>query len=164
MEKLFQIKSTFSKFISKQPVSLVVFQNPPLKSPCRSPLHVSIIPKEARRKQHKSGSFIAKEPTSPKVSCMGQVQCKKKKRKTKKHKRDQQPPVENNDFVLRCPEKKFMLWISKESGEGKKQDGKALVLEEKGLDTMKVPTLDMMKKFTSGRGSLYDFDATLAER
>lgn len=150
MEKLSQIKTKFLKFLSKQPsVSLAGFQNPPLKTPCRSPSRVSIIPKEARRKKHRSeNNFGAKEPTSPKVSCMGQVQSKKKRKKAKKNKRVlQQPPVENGDSVG-------------------KQSGKALVvLEEKASRAMiEAPTLDMMQKFASGRGSLYDFDAKLAER
>ncbi|KAJ1403896.1 hypothetical protein SESBI_27020 [Sesbania bispinosa] len=158
MDKLSQFKSKFLKFLSKQPVTLVAFQNPNL-SPCRSPsTHVvSIIPKEARRK-HKGGSFSAREPTSPKVSCMGQVQCKKK-RKTQKRKRVQQPPTKNNDSV-RGPENKVLLWISK----GSEEEGRKQVLEEKESATVKAPSLGTMKKFASGRGTLYDFDATLAER
>ncbi|XP_004512183.1 uncharacterized protein [Cicer arietinum] len=154
MEKLSQMKSTFLKFISKQPVSLVIFQNPTL-SPCRSPTTQfgSIFPKEARRK-HKSGiSFSPKEPTSPKVSCIGQVKCKKKKKAKK------EVPTKNIDSV-QCPENKVLLWISKGVYEGGKQGG-----QEKVTNMLNVPpTLDAMKKFTSGRGSLYDFDFTLAER
>ncbi|XP_061346111.1 uncharacterized protein At1g76070-like [Gastrolobium bilobum] len=161
MEKISQIKSKFFKFLSKQPITSVSFRSPTV-SPCRSPTRiVSIIPKEARRK-HKGGSFSAKEPTSPKVSCMGQVQSKKN-RKAQKRKRVQQPPKKNNNSV-RCPEKKILLWISKGSDKGRKQSGKGFVSEEKAQDTLKAPSLDTMKKFTSGRGSLYDFDVTLAER
>ncbi|KAK7307460.1 hypothetical protein VNO77_40541 [Canavalia gladiata] len=162
MEKLFKIKSTFFKFLSKQPVALVTFQNPIL-SPCRSPTQVvSIIPKEARRK-HKGGSFSAREPSSPKVSCMGQVQGKKK-RKTQKQKRVkiQQSPTQNNIDSVRCSEKKkILLWIPKGSDEARKQSGN---LEEKTLDTLEAPSLNTMKKFASGRGALYDFDLTIAER
>ncbi|RDX95572.1 hypothetical protein CR513_21885, partial [Mucuna pruriens] len=150
MEKLFQIKSNFLKFLSKQPAAIVTFQNPKV-SPCRSPAHVvSIVPREARRK-HRGESF--KEPTSPKVSCMGQVQ-DKKKRKARKQKRDraqaQQAPTKNIDSV-RC--KKILLWIPKGSDEERKPK----VLEEKGMATVEAPSLSTMKKFASGRGSLYDF-------
>uniref|UniRef100_A0A5B7BNF0 Uncharacterized protein n=1 Tax=Davidia involucrata TaxID=16924 RepID=A0A5B7BNF0_DAVIN len=43
---------------------------------------ISIIPAEARRKP-KNSSFEAQEPTSPKVSCMGQIKRKMKIKKTK---------------------------------------------------------------------------------
>jgi hypothetical protein len=162
MEKLFKIKATFLKFLSKQPMSLVAFQNPTL-SPCRSPTThgVSLFPKEHRRKHKRGISFSPKEPTSPKVSCMGQVKCKKKKKKDMKlHKGVQQVSTKNNDSV-RCHEKKLLVWISMGSYEGGKQGG-----EEKNsaMVSSVPPTLDSMKKFTSGRGSLYDFDVTLSER
>lgn len=158
MKKLFQIKSNFFKFLSKQPValSLITIQNPTL-SPCRSPAHVSIIPKEARRK-HRGESFSAREPSSPKVSCMGQVQCKKK-RKARKQKRAQaqahKDPIKESDSV--APEKrKIMLWVQKGSGDvGRKH---------KASGTDEAPSLNTMKKFASGRGSLYDFDVKIAER
>ncbi|XP_057449233.1 uncharacterized protein At1g76070-like [Lotus japonicus] len=170
MEKLSQIKTKFFNFkiLIQQPAASLAFHNP---SPCLSPKHnVSIIPKEARRK-HRGGSFSAsREPSSPRVSCMGQVQGKKKnkKRKAQNCKRVQQPPVKDNDPVpVRCAEKNILLLISKGSDEGRKQSGKALVLEEKAPivpPTMDAPSLGMMKKLASGRGSLYDFDVTLAER
>ncbi|XP_020216170.1 uncharacterized protein At1g76070 [Cajanus cajan] len=158
MEKLFRIKTNFLKFLSKQPVDLVVaFQNPTL-SPCRSPAHlVSIIPKEARRK-HRGESFSAREPTSPKVSCMGQVQGKKK-RKARKQKRAQvqaQSQAQKSECV--GEKNKILLWIHK---EGRKHNDK--VLEEKASGTVEAPTLNTMKKFASGRGSLSDFHVTIAE-
>lgn len=91
---------------------------------------------------------------------MGQVQCKKKKKKKKKAQKH------TNDTVP-FPEKKgkILLWISKGSGEGPKQSGKAFVLEEKASATaVKAPSLGTMKQFASGRGTLCDFDFTLAER
>ncbi|KAL2348652.1 hypothetical protein Fmac_002652 [Flemingia macrophylla] len=150
MEKLFQIKTNFFKFLSKQPVDLVVaFQNPTL-SPCRSPARVvSIIPKEARRKQ-RDESFGMREPTSPKVSCMGQVQGKKK-RKARKHKRAQAQAQKSQSVGEK---KKIVIWIDKQ-----KQKNKAL--EEKEVEA---PTLSTMKKFASGRGSLCDFHLTVEER
>ncbi|KAG4973473.1 hypothetical protein GLYMA_11G081300v4 [Glycine max] len=152
MEKLFQIKRNFLKFLTKQPAAalVVAFQNPTMMSPCRSPARmVSIIPKEARRK-HKGESFSAREPTSPTVSCMGQVQGKKKK-KARKQKRAQA----HKDSI--GEKKKILLWIQKGSDEGRKHR----VLEEKAVEA---PSLNTMKKFASGRGSLYDFDVKIAER
>ncbi|CAI8588534.1 unnamed protein product [Vicia faba] len=162
MEKLRKIKTTISRFMSKQPVSisLVTFQNPTL-SPCRSPMThvVSLFPKEARRKQKRGISFSPKEPTSPKVSCIGQVNRKKKKMKEKEkklHKEVQQVvSTKTND------EKKVLVWISKGSCEGRKQGREK---KTSAMVSSVPPSLDAMKKFTSGRGSLHDFDATLSER
>ncbi|CAJ1930547.1 unnamed protein product [Sphenostylis stenocarpa] len=157
MEKLFQMKTNFLKFLTKQPATLVVaFQNP-TPSPCRSPARVvSIIPREARRKR-KDESFSAREPTSPKVSCMGQVQGKKNKKARKQKKAQaQKDPARNLDSVGEW--KKIVLWIRKGSSD---EGGKHKVLEEK---TVEAPSLNTMKKFASGRGSLYDFDVTIAER
>ncbi|XP_058777743.1 uncharacterized protein At1g76070-like [Vicia villosa] len=170
MEQLLKIKTTILKFITKQPVSisLVTFQNPTL-SPCRSPMThvVSLFPKEARRKQKRGISFSPKEPTSPKVSCMGQVNCKKKKKKMMKekekklHKGVQQVVSTKKNDSVRGSETKVMVWISKGSFEGRKEGGEDKTSAMVGSAP---PSLDAMKKFTSGRGSLYDFDATLSER
>jgi len=160
MEKLFQMRNNFLKFLTKQPATLVVaFQNP-TPSPCRSPARmVSIIPREARRKR-RGESFSTREPTSPKVSCMGQVQCKKK-RKARKQKQAQTQTQAQKDSTKTVDSvgelKKIVLWIRKGSDEGQKQK----VLEEKRVEA---PSLNTMKKFASGRGSLYDFDVTIAER
>lgn len=167
MEQLLKIKTTILKFITKQPVSisLVTFQNPTL-SPCRSPMThvVSLFPKEARRKQKRGISFSPKEPTSPKVSCIGQVNRKKKKMKEKEkklHREVQQVVSTKKNDSVRGSETKVMVWISKGSFEGRKEGG-----EEKtsAMVGSAPPSLNAMKKFTSGRGSLYDFDATLSER
>ncbi|KAK7250776.1 hypothetical protein RIF29_33444 [Crotalaria pallida] len=118
----------------------------------RSSSHkVSIIPKDARRK-YTSTSFSAREPSSPKVSCMGQVQSKKKI-KAQKQKALQQLPTKESDYVY-VPS----------SDQGPNPRGKEFVLEEKAPTTQIAPSLGTMKKFTSGRGSLSDFDVTLEER
>ncbi|BAT99933.1 hypothetical protein VIGAN_10147700 [Vigna angularis var. angularis] len=155
MEKLFQMRRSFLKFLTKQPATLVVaFQNP-TPSPCRSPARmVSIIPREARRKR-RGESFSTKEPTSPKVSCMGQVQGKKKRKARKQKKaQTQKDSTKTVDSVGEL--KKIVLRIRKGSDERQKHK----VLEEKRVEA---PSLNTMKKFASGRGSLYDFDVTIAE-
>ncbi|KAK7360266.1 hypothetical protein VNO77_02249 [Canavalia gladiata] len=166
MEKLSQMKNKFFKCLPKQPVASMAFQNPTLSPStsvttrgCRSPM-VSIIPKEARRR-HRIGSFSAREPTSPKVSCMGQVQCKKRRKAQK----EKSVRTKKNDSAP-CHEKKenVLLWIFKGSGEGPQQNKEDFVLEEKAPTTHVSPSLGTMKKFASGRGSLSDFDVTLAER
>ncbi|KAG5050807.1 hypothetical protein JHK87_003005 [Glycine soja] len=151
------MKNNLFKFLPNQP--LASFQNPNL-SPSgsvtpgagRTPTHrVSIVPKEARRR-HKTESFSGWEPNSPKVSCMGQVKSKKK-RKAHEQKKVQTQESEN---------KRFLRWIFMRNGEGTKESGN---LEEKASTTEVAPSLGTMKKFASGReGSLRDFDVALMER
>ena len=96
---------------------------------------------------------------------MGQVQGKK--RKARKQKRAQaqdqaqahKDPTKNTNSI--GEKKEILLWIQKGSDEGRKRK----VLEEKRASgTVEAPSLNTMKKFASGRGSLYDFDVTIAER
>ncbi|MED6185479.1 hypothetical protein PIB30_057445 [Stylosanthes scabra] len=159
MEILSQIKNKFLRFLPKEPVASVGIQNQSL-SPRRSP--VSIIPKEARRKHRRGTSFSSKEPSSPKVSCIGQVERKKNNNNKNKNKKITENQKHKNIDSVISPEKKILLWISKGSCiEESKQSGKAFVLEEKESAT---PTLGTMNKFASGRGTLSDFDFTLEQR
>ncbi|WVY99312.1 hypothetical protein V8G54_025382 [Vigna mungo] len=108
------------------------------------------------RRKRQGESFSTKEPTSPKVSCIGQVQ-DKKKRKARKQKKaqTQKDSTKTVDYVGEL--KKIVLWIRKGSDEGQKHNA----LEEKIVEAS---SLNTMKKFVSGRGSLYDFDVTIAKR
>ncbi|KAF7829007.1 uncharacterized protein G2W53_020171 [Senna tora] len=184
MEILVQMKDKFLKFLPRQPVASMAFQiqNPTLspsrsvagggnRTPPRSHI-VSIIPKEARRKL-RSSSFSAREPTSPKVSCMGEVKGKKKKKKgARKNKASE---AKESAAAEKVKKEKTLLWIFKgtygecESPKESSRSGKALVLEleEKKApsDTESpVPSLGTMKKFASGRGTLSDFGVKLAQR
>ncbi|MED6121341.1 hypothetical protein PIB30_029224 [Stylosanthes scabra] len=178
MEKISKLKKKLFKFLPTQPVvASRTLQNPTMSpnnsvsSKRGSGSHhkhiskVSIVSKEVRRK-HRSVSFRSNnEPSSPKVSCMGQVQCKKKKRIALQQKKVE----ENNDHVpIQEKKGKVLLWIFK----GQKQSGggsgnnEGFVLEEKVQEDSQViaaPSLGAMKKFTSGRGSLSGFDFTLSE-
>lgn len=79
--------------------STVSFQNPPFspnreKAQARKGFSGPMIPAEARYKS-KNSSYISHEPTSPKVSCMGQIKHKKKIRDLNKKKgnvHDSLPP------------------------------------------------------------------------
>ncbi|KAL8150076.1 uncharacterized protein At1g76070-like [Apium graveolens] len=86
--------------------SAVSFQNPPF-SPNREKAHARkgfsgpMIPAEARYKS-KNSSYISHEPTSPKVSCMGQIKHKKKLRDLNKNKanvHNSLPPRDDHGFV-----------------------------------------------------------------
>ncbi|XP_057723404.1 uncharacterized protein At1g76070-like [Arachis stenosperma] len=176
MEKISKLKNKLFKFFLTQPVvASMALQNPTMspnnsvsKRGCRSHhgFKVSIVPKEVRRK-HRSASFRSNnEPSSPKVSCMGDVKCKKKRMALKQKRVEETIITKRNDDVP-CEQKKgkVLLWIFK----GQKQSGgnKGFVLEEKAQENSQViaaPSLGAMKKFKGGRGSLRDFDVTITKR
>ncbi|OIW09629.1 hypothetical protein TanjilG_28228 [Lupinus angustifolius] len=163
------MKRKLFKYLPKQSVasSIAFHQNPNLSPSssvptkgCRSSVtKVSIIPKEARRK-HRSASFSAREPGSPKVTCMGKVKCKKRE-KTHNEKMVQVSVKKNDDDFVPCDEKKenILLWIFKGRDEEEGPKG-----NEEKLDTQIAPSLGMMNKFASGRGSLCDFDVKHVQR
>lgn len=68
---------------------------------------VSILPPEARRKK-KNGSFDAREPTSPKVSCMGHV---KKTTPSNPKRRVSSPPPQPQPTMrdVSCPSKEVKI-------------------------------------------------------
>ncbi|XP_054823933.1 uncharacterized protein At1g76070-like [Prosopis cineraria] len=173
MEKLAELKSKLLKFLPRQPVASIQKPNlSPSRSVAgnRSPCHiVSIFPKEARRKLRNS-SFSAREPSSPKVSCMGEVdQLMKKKKKGKKKKTKARDHQSTGKAVKK---EKMLLWIFKGSDDqceiSPRKGGEALDLEvaEKAKaqrHAQNAPSLATMKKFPSGRGTLSDFDVKLAQ-
>lgn len=93
----------------------------------------SIVPVEARRKT-RNGSLVAQEPGSPKVSCMGRVERKKKAPKPKSHE-----PEERKDH-----HEKNKKPSSSSSSRFLKND--------------QAPTLVQLKKFSNGRESFANFD------
>ncbi|KDP43702.1 hypothetical protein JCGZ_22329 [Jatropha curcas] len=93
-------KSNVSNFLPKtsnflSPPPSPVRPNTPKRLSSPSP-RISLIPKEIRRRA-RSLSFDAREPTSPKVSCMGQV-----KNKNKKKTKDSAKIPENMLFLCSC--------------------------------------------------------------
>ncbi|KAJ0039669.1 hypothetical protein Pint_28584 [Pistacia integerrima] len=146
-----------SKILSCLPkaASPVTFQLSPPSSPVArkgfTAPTISMIPKEMRRKP-KTESFVAQEPTSPKVSCMGQVKNKKKKNMSKTQ------PVVVSQESPRIPSPKEMKkkpFANRKSFNGTKQSDK--VVE-------RVPSLGQMKQFSSSRGMLNNFDWTACEK
>lgn len=137
--------------------SPVTFQLSPPASPAKATARkgftsptISIIPKEMRRKP-KTESFAAQEPTSPKVSCMGQVKNKKTEKnipKTKPVALQESPPI---FFPTEMKKKPF---AEKNSFKGPKQSVKV---------PLRVPSLGQMKQFSSSRGTLNNFDWTVCK-
>ncbi|XP_043708786.1 uncharacterized protein At1g76070-like [Telopea speciosissima] len=132
---------------------------------------ISIIPAEARRKS-RSGSFDAAEPTSPKVSCMGQIKHKHKKLKNKNQKKLivrsktlSSPPDFHESSTGEVKKKKPFSGIRR-IFRNRKSDNSDAVFDDSDREvTVQVqgreqPSLGQMKRFTSGRDSLANFDWT----
>ncbi|KAJ9146914.1 hypothetical protein P3X46_029128 [Hevea brasiliensis] len=129
----------------------VTFLSPP-PSPVRtnagkgfSSPRVSIIPKEVRRRA-RSLSFDAREPTSPKVSCTGQV--KKKQNKKKK----MNPTKIPKNMLCSCTGAIARIFRKKQ------QSGESDVCNKRTPMEDKVPSLVHLKQLASGRGGLQNFD------
>ncbi|XP_008813523.1 uncharacterized protein At1g76070-like [Phoenix dactylifera] len=115
---------------------------------------ISIVPVEARRKEKNGGSFDAQEPTSPKVSCIGQI----KRKKVCRSKRSSPPQQERKPrtFIIRRMFRR-MVRPSRRTDAAESSEGRPAVLGT-------APPLGQMKRFTSGRGTLHDFDWRKVER
>lgn len=160
-----KLKGMLLKFLPKSPTA-VTFQSPPISPRKATPGKAllipaaSIIPKDARRRM-KNGSFDAREPGSPMVSCIGQVKNKKKKTKLRLNRQDL-PPMGETRLEEKRPKEvkknshsssKFQLF--KTAKHGQKSD---IADKSKPLGLEKVPSLADVKKFASGRGVLTNFD------
>ncbi|XP_022982483.1 uncharacterized protein At1g76070-like [Cucurbita maxima] len=153
--------------------SAFIFHNP-LKSPGRenrqvagrgfsSPVKISIIPKEAQSKSNSSG-FQTPEPTSPKVSCIGQIKHKKKMKEIARNAaaaaaKISQPKKRHPPSVI-----KRILTGGKILGRAKSNDVAAPSRNHRGGGKpplpKKAPRLNQMKRFSSGRDTLASFDWT----
>ncbi|KAE8736169.1 putative sterol-C-methyltransferase family protein [Hibiscus syriacus] len=161
MEKQAKPKNKILKFLPKAASSVSFsFQNHPF-SPGKHKAFVgkgfsgpivTMIPAEARTKS-KADTFQTQEPTSPKVSCMGQI----------KHKKSR--------LVLSSkPKATTPVSESSPSGQVKKHASKFRRIFSMGKPTKKpehapkmpdrAPSLGQMKRFASGRDVFASFDWT----
>ncbi|KAM7257649.1 hypothetical protein ACFE04_013390 [Oxalis oulophora] len=126
---------------------------------------LSIIPKEARGKP-KDGSFDATEPTSPKVSCVGQIKNIKHKKKMKKKKlepKNKIPLPPNKDKMLAVKQQEAEIFeLTVAMAKMVPTLGQLTKFSSSGHETSLkdfVPNVGQMKKFSSSREtSLRDFD------
>ncbi|KAH9323986.1 hypothetical protein KI387_043927 [Taxus chinensis] len=131
---------------------------------------ISIIPKEAMETKKDYG-FEPREPTSPKVSCIGQVKkkkqaCEERHRRRKDQDRDQdrvrdRPPLPSRPVDLKLSKLKRFF-------SGKKL-AEPVFCESPETEKTEIPNLGEMKRFTSGRESdalanVYRESRKLAER
>lgn len=163
-----RMKRTFLKLLPKA-ASPAIFLSPPL-SPVGdrrienttklkaitkgySGPNVSMVPPEARRKS-KNGSFDTREPTSPKVSCMGQINSKKKKNKSK----TVLPPTEKPKPVSSPGKSKKNPFEIHRIFQGSNHCRKSGHIDVKQPAPDRTPSLSQMKGFASGRDAFMNFD------
>ncbi|CAN4123036.1 unnamed protein product [Withania somnifera] len=163
-------KNMILKFLPKAVAATVIFQNHPFSPGREKRFHhnnhkgfsgpiISIIPVEARNRS-KSNNVTNQEPTSPKVSCIGQIKQRKNIKKTKKEagtSTKTQPQV----VLDKVPSKKKSSRSNFRNlfQRGRKSDPahNTSIISSDVQNT--APCLSHMRKFTSGReGSLSNFD------
>ncbi|KAK5775023.1 uncharacterized protein At1g76070-like [Gossypium arboreum] len=139
-----KILSFLPKVVSSSAV--LTFQvSPPIspvgKGSSSAPTIVSLIPKGAPSKS-RNGSFDAREPASPEVSCIGQIKRNKKKKQAASKSKLPSPPPQAT-----CAEQVKRKQASKVTKHG-----------HKIAEAARVPSLGQTKQFSSARGTLSDFD------
>lgn len=180
MEKHTKPRSNILKFLPKA-ASAVTFQNPPFSpgKDKRPDIHInklrahtgkgfsgpiiSIIPDEARRKSKNEG-FENQEPTSPKVSCMGQIIKHKANHQKKKmsHKKSASLPKDIKPGAVSSSPREVKKQASKfrRLFIGVKPARKSDVYDDDHDQKQphSAPALSQMKKFASSRNAFSNFD------
>ncbi|RDX58548.1 hypothetical protein CR513_62129, partial [Mucuna pruriens] len=176
MEKQLKLRSKILKALPKAVAAVsVTFQNPPF-SPGRdhkSKPIVSMIPHEARRKSRDRGidEIYSQEPTSPKISCMGQIKHKKKKIKKAKAKSNTSSSASRNIEVKKhvsAFQKMLSFQGAKPKSEGRKSNASAPgdinnKYKDDALDAARAPHVSQIRRFCSGRDALANFDWKVAQ-
>lgn len=197
------------KFLPRTVSSISFFQNPPFSpgrdkrsssslwysselinsTKCRLRSHVgkgfsgpliSLIPYEARTKNKNDQDFDKNEPTSPKVSCMGQIKHKNKTKKSWPSSADKRssfsssasssfsmlnrdadkPPRPSNSHELKKQSSTLKRIFSRARGGNKKKpsDASGNNCRKPPLLPDRAPSLSQMKRFASGRDATASFD------
>ncbi|KAI3816309.1 hypothetical protein L1987_16002 [Smallanthus sonchifolius] len=144
---------------------------------------VSIVPSETRRKIKNESSYtLVYEPTSPRVSCMGQVKCKHYRKLTgagkvitnkpsnkfsrttsytpvRTYKTEDQEKVLKVDLVVEKSKKKSGILSLFRCGSRRMPDATEN-MSKTVLTLPKAPCLSTMKRFSSGRDAFMSFDWT----
>ncbi|KAL3505439.1 hypothetical protein ACH5RR_035280 [Cinchona calisaya] len=114
-------------------------------------------------------SFDAKEPTSPKISCMGQIKHKKKISKNKNSislAKEAEPflsfPEYSRNKPSKIQEKKKKSSISREKEKPRRKSDASAEMSINRLPD-RAPSLSQMKRFASGRDPFSKFDWTTAQ-
>ncbi|XP_031123081.1 uncharacterized protein At1g76070 [Ipomoea triloba] len=132
-----------------------------IKTHCSGPI-ISIIPAEARRKS----GMDTQEPSSPKVSCIGQIKHKKKQKMQHQKRSGEKQQLPTKKDYARSLTTSFQERSSSSAAIGKIFHGRrsdASAADSSRLrDCEDAPSLGKMKRFASGRETLSDFNWTTA--
>lgn len=109
----------------------------------------SMIPHEARRKSKDINGIDYEEPTSPKISCMGQIKHRKKQIKKSK---DIEVKKHVNTF------QKMLFHVGKPKSEGRRKSDACAVQDKKYAIEERATHVSQMKRFASGRDTFANFD------
>lgn len=158
-------KNMILKFLPKAVAATVIFQNHPFSPGREKRFHhnhkgfsgpiISIIPAEARNKKSNSETN-QEEPTSPKVSCIGQIKQRKNLNKSKK--KECPKSLEKN------PSNKKKKSSSSSNFRNIFQRRRKIDVSKNSSDIIcevenRAPCLSQMRKYASGReGNLSNFD------
>ncbi|XP_061356342.1 uncharacterized protein At1g76070-like [Gastrolobium bilobum] len=185
MEKQSKLKNKILKILPKAAAAITVtFQNPPFSPSRRSEKlksHVGkgfsgpiMIPYEARRKP-KDGGIETHEPTSPKISCMGQIKHKKNQIQKAKAKSMSMPKTtrsvvissasstpRDTEVKKKHASNKFQRMFfngAKQKTKTRKSDADSASVGEEGKKGIAVaPPMGEMRRFASGRETFANFD------
>ncbi|KAK7321825.1 hypothetical protein VNO77_32805 [Canavalia gladiata] len=125
---------------------------------------VSMIPDEARRKP-KGGGIETQEPTSPKISCMGQIKHKKKQQIKKEKVKSMSMPTHAkgvsgsaSSTPRETEEKKHVSKLQRMFFHTAKPKTAARKSNASASDDAAAPPLGQMRRFASGRETFSNFD------
>ncbi|XP_030534483.1 uncharacterized protein At1g76070 [Rhodamnia argentea] len=135
---------------------------------------VPLIPKEARlgRRSKNGGASLdtPREPTSPKVSCMGQIKHKKKIKKMKKSEEgagtDKPSSGSSRSEEKKKPKSRIFRRIFSGARAERRSGSSGLPAENRGegeterVSDERAPSLGQMRRFASSRNALASFDWT----
>ncbi|KAL8224225.1 hypothetical protein R6Q57_019700 [Mikania cordata] len=202
-------QKTMSKILKFLPrvTSSVSFQNPPIYSPAKDkrlsekthksnlgigfsgPMISLVLPETRRKIKNDSTYALVYEPTSPKVSCMGQVKCKHYRKltgsgagnvtnkptnkflrskssytalvRTSNNKEDQEKVTKVDPVVVKSEKKSgFRKLFRRGAGGSRRKSDATDDVSKTGSSVKKAPSLSAMKRFSSGRDAFMSFDWT----
>ncbi|KAJ8772650.1 hypothetical protein K2173_027827 [Erythroxylum novogranatense] len=168
MEKQSKSKNKFLKLLPRA-ATAVNFQNPPF-SPGRDKFRcnqhgckgfsgpiIKMIPDEVRTKPKNGGEFETQEPTSPKVSCIGQIKHKKKMNKAKRAE-EKNRGASRPDELKKQTSRIRRLFSRSTTKDRRKSD--ASKDEKVRVPERGPPGLGQIRRFASSRDTFANFDWT----
>ncbi|CAD5166203.1 uncharacterized protein At1g76070-like [Musa acuminata AAA Group] len=136
----------------ENPAKMRALQNKGFSGPM-----VSIVPMEARRKQKNRGGFeTPEEPTSPKVTCMGQIKLRKMASRCKKpspDRRERKP-----SFIIRKIFRRKGKAAASRGPDAGESGATRPTTRAAAAVPARAPLLGQTRRFASSRESLGDFD------